>query len=1661
MAKRLNKQMVLGLTIASMVVTTIAMVVVIKLLPQRDPGPAVQEAERLVQAGDFIEATKKYQIAARRAKAMNDIERYAEYMVLAGVTALKAGSAMDARGCWSDVMLNDPKNESAQTHFVSLLLEFAKYGGVQWTTLQTEAEKLVGINGQNAVGLHALGLALVQQRAANPRNAEDGEKQLIAAIEADKGNPEYVNRLAQFYVTVDRHDDAEKLYDQLVVELERSRAAAGPTTSPAGSGTTTRPAKDSIAGRLAEAYLMRGSFYTYKAERLHIQAMNTVGVEAGPLAAQSAEAEAKARADLEKAIAVSTDSADALTGLARFWQTRRPAGETEEERSKKRQEYWGQAKKYYEQAIKSDPDTFDAYQGLARVHLAQAEPDKALEVLKLRLDRGYNRKHYLAEVDTIRMMNLREDSFKINMTRLHAALQKPLPAEEAEQAKNAIIGQMTELYNQTVADTAAGEQHQWALFMKGRLLMVEDNVNGAIAKLEQAAKTFQSPPPELRQTLASLYLRTRAFTPAVTQLELLVKESPANATAWILLAEARLQSADPTSPTYVNTLTAASNAVKEALRFDPSNQQALATLSRIYRAQGDEDSAREIESRMAISPDQLKLRDAILMVMQAGSDEAKIADAEKMLKELLASDPLNTRALEMFVRILSNRHAKADDAAKPEIADAIRKIINQARSAASKKVAEADSTTQPATERDRYSAVLRAIERFAVAADPSMSDEDKIRGLENLIKEGEDPYQVATQLFDVYRRVEKTAAQATEQAAKILAMDLQPDQGAVVEEIFLFATRKQDWPLAEKCIPLAAKTGLDPTPNGHLYRGRYLLAKAGAGEDAEGNAKRARDSLQLAVGAFPQHAMAQVWLGFAYLGLKQHAEAKRALDAARQIDPRNGLALVGLGMVAEAQGDIPTLNNLLDACEKLVPQNPWVQARVAARREQMDPNQAIVQREAIRKDKPEDVANLMALAALYVRVNRPDDALKAYQECHAIEPGNLAVAERCANLLTQRKDYDAAEKVLENLAQSIDQNDTQQKATVQLLRAALFGNRLRHQHGAIPADEQAKLDAEFVESATISDRPEVMVNLVKYFRMTGRFDEVIKWQRRLVDATAKHIPQLDAQREPRMSLIDMMLQTGDIQRGPEIEKEINDFREFFPADHRAYLLEGRLNAMKGDDAKTLESFSNYIKNMPQDPVGYSYRGQTYLLIRRWEEGIKDLQEAKRLDPTYQDYALRVLLARAYNEVGQTDAAINELQSILAERNNHLQAIETLVGTYEAKTVNRRAATDSLLTARTQADPQNPLWPGMRASVAMNRGQHNDAIRFAREAAEKSKRPNGEYDPARADFFFKLCLRLNQYDELLTFVKDKLPPNQQNLPVIHLYVASAHAGKHDAEKAVEHYLASLKEEDAELGVATGMILADIDSGRLTADAAVAAAKKRSDAEPDNHLARLLVLLIQRDQREASVSLQAFRELADAIKPDNAKNRTMLLWLKAQMADLAHLKNQQYDEAVKLYKEMIELEPRHLVALNNLAYLLMSHLNDPRAALPHAEKAVEIAPNNGSVVDTLGWCQLLLKNYDEAVARLRQATQLEPEMASIRYHAAEAFYQRASADGSKSREADLETSKTEVQRAYELIINSGKDPENVIGKVIELGGKLGLSLNQPVSAPATEPASGSPE
>ncbi len=92
----------------------------------------------------------------------------------------------------------------------------------------------------------------------------------------------------------------------------------------------------------------------------------------------------------------------------------------------------------------------------------------------------------------------------------------------------------------------------------------------------------------------------------------------------------------------------------------------------------------------------------------------------------------------------------------------------------------------------------------------------------------------------------------------------------------------------------------------------------------------------------------------------------------------------------------------------------------------------------------------------------------------------------------------------------------------------------------------------------------------------------------------------------------------------------------------------------------------------------------------------------------------------------------------------------------------------------------------------------------------------------------------------------------------------------------------------------------------------------------------------------------------------------------------------DEAEKALREALKINPNHIKALNNLAYLLAVTRNRPADALPFAERADRLAPNVPQVLDTLGYVYTLLGRNKEALPLLEKAATLLPDNPDVKDH-----------------------------------------------------------------------------
>jgi Tfp pilus assembly protein PilF len=91
-----------------------------------------------------------------------------------------------------------------------------------------------------------------------------------------------------------------------------------------------------------------------------------------------------------------------------------------------------------------------------------------------------------------------------------------------------------------------------------------------------------------------------------------------------------------------------------------------------------------------------------------------------------------------------------------------------------------------------------------------------------------------------------------------------------------------------------------------------------------------------------------------------------------------------------------------------------------------------------------------------------------------------------------------------------------------------------------------------------------------------------------------------------------------------------------------------------------------------------------------------------------------------------------------------------------------------------------------------------------------------------------------------------------------------------------------------------------------------------------------------------------------------------------------------------KSVLSLEEDHVQALNYLAYTYAEAGIEMDSAEKMARRARELKPEDGYVLDTLGWVLFKQGRFEDAVKVLEDAHRLQPNEAIIADHLGDAYY-----------------------------------------------------------------------
>lgn len=116
-----------------------------------------------------------------------------------------------------------------------------------------------------------------------------------------------------------------------------------------------------------------------------------------------------------------------------------------------------------------------------------------------------------------------------------------------------------------------------------------------------------------------------------------------------------------------------------------------------------------------------------------------------------------------------------------------------------------------------------------------------------------------------------------------------------------------------------------------------------------------------------------------------------------------------------------------------------------------------------------------------------------------------------------------------------------------------------------------------------------------------------------------------------------------------------------------------------------------------------------------------------------------------------------------------------------------------------------------------------------------------------------------------------------------------------------------------------------------------------------------------------------------------------WPLLYSRGIAYERSKQWPKAEADFLRALELKPDQPDVLNYLGYTWVDqgvHLDKARKMI---ERAVEISPKDGAIVDSLGWALYRMGDFQGAVKHLERAIELKPEDPTVNDHLGDAYYQ----------------------------------------------------------------------
>ena len=157
------------------------------------------------------------------------------------------------------------------------------------------------------------------------------------------------------------------------------------------------------------------------------------------------------------------------------------------------------------------------------------------------------------------------------------------------------------------------------------------------------------------------------------------------------------------------------------------------------------------------------------------------------------------------------------------------------------------------------------------------------------------------------------------------------------------------------------------------------------------------------------------------------------------------------------------------------------------------------------------------------------------------------------------------------------------------------------------------------------------------------------------------------------------------------------------------------------------------------------------------------------------------------------------------------------------------------------------------------------------------------------------------------------------------------------------------------------------------------------DPANYDALVTLGNIYRSNEEFPLAAETYSK-AMALLTTLEKDHWRILYYRG----IAYERQKMWDKAEADFRKALSLSPDEPLILNYLGYSMIEKKVNLNEALGMVKKAVELKPNDGYIVDSLGWAYFQLGDFEEAASNIERAVDLNPADPIIGEHLGDAYW-----------------------------------------------------------------------